>query len=59
MLNADGGPGGVGSLVTVNGLGDNNDGVLSPGETFTKTFLIGLGKKEQFEFFVHVAGNSD
>lgn len=59
VLNADGGPAGEGSLVTANGLGDNNDGVLSPGETFTKTFLIGLGKKEQFEFFVHVAGNSD
>ncbi len=55
LLNADGGPGGVGSILSVppEALGD---GTLQPGETFTLSYEIGLVRRERFNFFVDVYG---
>jgi hypothetical protein len=52
LLNADGGPGGVGARLTPN----VSDGVLSPSESFTVDFLIGLQARERFTFFVNLLG---
>lgn len=53
LLNADGGAGGVGATLTPD-VGD--DGVFSPGESFTAVFEIGLQKKEEFTFLVDLLG---
>ena len=53
LLNADGGAGGVGATLTPD-VGD--DGVFSPGESFTAVFEIGLQKKEKFTFLVDLLG---
>ncbi len=57
VLNAEGRPGGAGSQVPVPkaALGD---GVLSPGESFTQRFEIGLAARAPFSFFVNVLGES-
>ncbi len=49
VLNADGGPGGVGARVSLTD-------VLAPGETVTKSFDIGLNQRAPFSFFVNVLG---
>ena len=56
LLNADHGPGGVGSTVTANVSADQ---VLSPGESFTTDFEIGLATTAPFQFFVNVLGIVD
>ncbi|MCI0437791.1 MAG: PKD domain-containing protein, partial [Chloroflexi bacterium] len=56
LLNADGGLGGVGSRVTIPGESLGSDGLLSPQETFTQGFEIGLAKRGQFDFFVSIFG---
>ena len=53
LLNADGGSGGVVATLTPD-VGE--DGVLSPGESFTADFEIGLQKKEKFTFLVDLFG---
>ena len=53
LLNADGGPGGEGSGITVD-LGE--DGELAVGETVTVDFLIGLAVRRPFDFFVNAHG---
>jgi hypothetical protein len=53
LLNADGGPGGVGAILTPD---VGADGVLSPGESFTTKFDIGLQKKVPFTFLVDLFG---
>jgi hypothetical protein len=53
LLNADGGPGGVGATLTPEITGD----VLAPGAEVTGTFVIGLQqkiKRKQLTFFVNV-----
>ncbi len=57
LLNADGGPGGVGSPLTLDlsGVG-NGDDFLDPGESFTQTFSIGLAVRAPFTFFVDLMG---
>jgi hypothetical protein len=52
LLNADGGAGGVGATLTP----DIGDGVLSPGESMTVDFVIGLQTTAPFRFFVDVRG---
>lgn len=54
LLNADGGPGGFGSYLTA----PLSDGLLSPGESFTLDFIIGLSSRNRFEFFVDVLGGA-
>ena len=54
LLNADGGPGGFGSYLTA----PLSDGLLSPGESFTLDFIIGLSSRNRFEFFVDVLGGT-
>ncbi|MCB0212138.1 MAG: ExeM/NucH family extracellular endonuclease, partial [Anaerolineae bacterium] len=58
LLNADGGPGGVGSTLSVplDTAGEDGDLVLSPGESFTVDFEIGLKKRQGFSFFVDTYG---
>jgi hypothetical protein len=53
LLNADGAPGGVGATLTPD---VGADGVLSPGESVTVTFVIGLQTRRRFSFFVDVLG---
>lgn len=53
LLNADGGPGGVGATLRAD---VNDDQVLSPGESFTTDFEIGLATAAPFQFFVNVRG---
>jgi hypothetical protein len=52
LLNADGGPAGVGATLTPKVEGD----VLAQGAEVTAQFVIGLQKREQFTFFVNVFG---
>ena len=54
LCNADGGPGGAGSTLTVPEVGDLADGKLAPGESFTIDFDIGLAGFNQFIFLVDV-----
>jgi hypothetical protein len=49
VLNTDDGPGGVGHDLTPD---VGADGTLSPGESFTTDFIIGLQSLTQFTFFV-------
>lgn len=55
LLNADNGPGGRGSTLTVSDdiLGD---GELDPGESFRQEFEIGVFSTQPFSFFVDVLG---
>jgi hypothetical protein len=53
LLNADGGPAGVGARVKAD---VGPDELLSPGESFTTEFLIGLQRGRRFRFFVDVWG---
>jgi hypothetical protein len=52
LENADEGPGGEGATLTP----DVVDGVLSPGESVTVTFVIRLMTFDRFRFFVRVRG---
>ena len=54
LLNADGGPGGVGARVTSP---DNGSSPFLPGGTETFEFVIGLQKQEPFSFFVNMLGD--
>jgi hypothetical protein len=57
LQNADGGPGGVGALLTVPQIGeDYDDGLLGPREFVDVAFVICLKELSQFEFFVDVPG---
>ena len=56
LLNAEGGPGGVGAVLSVPNTSLGGDGVLSPGESFTLEFLIGLAVLAPFDFLVNVFG---
>jgi len=53
LLNADGGAAGVGARLTVD---VGHDGVLSPGDSFTTEFVVGLQAREPFTFDVNVLG---
>ena len=53
VINADGGPAGVGAMVTPN---VGPDQILSPGESITVDFVIGLQTLPPFTFFVDVIG---
>jgi parallel beta helix pectate lyase-like protein len=53
LLNADGSPGGVGARLTPN---VGTDHLLSPGESFSVEFVIGLQAKKPFTFFVNLLG---
>ena len=55
LLNADNGPGGRGSIVTVPDEVLGN-GVLDPGESFRQEFEIGVFSTQPFSFFVNVLG---
>ena len=52
LLNADGGPGGVRATLTP----DAGDGTLSPGESVTTEFVIGLSSQARFSFWVYPRG---
>ena len=52
LENADGGPGGVGATLTP----DVGDGILSPGEPMTVTFVIRLLTRQTFWFHVDLRG---
>lgn len=56
LLNADGGPGGVGSTLTIPNADLGSDGKLTPGESFQVSFEIGLAERKQFDFFVDLYG---
>jgi hypothetical protein len=56
LLNADGGPGGVGARLTPNVGADN---VLSPGETLITEFIVGLQRRTSFTFLVTLLGVTD
>jgi hypothetical protein len=53
LKNGDGGPGGVGSVLTP----DVGDGALSPGESVRVTFVIGIPSRERFWFRVNLRGD--
>jgi hypothetical protein len=53
LLNADGGPAGAGARLTPD---VGNDHGLSPGESFTTEFLIGLSRRGSFTFLVDLLG---
>jgi hypothetical protein len=53
LLNADGSPGNLGAMLTPD---VGADGVLSPDESVTVTFVIGLQTRRRFSFFVDVLG---
>jgi hypothetical protein len=52
LLNADDGPGGVRATLTP----DTGDGMLSPGESVTTQFVIGLASQSPFSFWVYARG---
>ena len=56
LQNADGGPGGVGSRLTVPKEGKYTDGKLSPGEFVDVHFIICLTGFEPFQFNVNLSG---
>jgi hypothetical protein len=53
LNNADGGRGGVGAVMTP----QVGDGVLSPGESMTVTFVVGLTSRNPFRFVLNVGAN--
>jgi hypothetical protein len=54
LVNADAGRGGPGATLSP----DVGDGVLSPGESTTVSFIIGLASREAFQFHVSLRGES-
>ena len=56
VLNCDGGPGGVGCIVSIPYIDLGPDGILSPSESFSQFFEIGLDVDEFFSFFVDAYG---
>jgi hypothetical protein len=56
LQNADGGPGGVGAVLTVPQLGGFSDGVLAPGEFVDVPFKICLKRRTSFTFVVDALG---
>ena len=56
LQNADGGPGGKGSQLTVTIEDGYSDGVLGPGESIIVPFTICLKEFSSFRFFVDVLG---
>ena len=56
LLNADGGPAGVGARLSVPGNALGPDATLTPGESFTVEFQIGLAVRAPFDFFVDAFG---
>ncbi len=59
LENADGGPGGVGALLTIPPTGAYADGVLDPGESVDVSFVICLKSRRSFSFFVDVRGDTE
>jgi hypothetical protein len=59
LCNADGGPGGVGSTLTVPLVGGFSDGKLAPGESVDVAFQIGLATRNRFTFLVDALGVVD
>jgi hypothetical protein len=55
LLDADLPPGTVGSRLTGHA---GSDGILSPGESLTASFVIGLQQRKAFTFFVNLLGVS-
>ena len=53
LLNADGSPSGVGAKLTPD---VGADKLLSPGESFTTEFVVGLQNRRRFRFFVDLWG---
>ncbi len=53
LLNADGSPSGVGAKLTAD---VGADKLLSPGESFTTEFVVGLHNRRRFRFFVDLWG---
>ena len=51
LLNADGGPGGEGSILTI-----TDPAALAPGESMTVVFEIGLASRSRFTFLVDAYG---
>ncbi len=56
LQNADGGPGGIGAVMTVPVQNGYSDGVLSKSEFVDIPFIICLKQKTKFSFFVDVLG---
>jgi len=56
LQNADGGPGGVGAVLTVPEMGGFSDGELGPGEFVDVPFVICLKNRNRFTFTVDVLG---
>jgi hypothetical protein len=56
LQNADGGAGGVGARLTVQGEGEYADGALNPGEFVDVHFIICLTANKPFRFVVDVLG---
>jgi len=56
LQNSDGGPAGIGALLTVPQKDGFADGLLSPGEVVDVPFVICLQEVEPFTFFVDVRG---
>jgi hypothetical protein len=54
LQNADGGPGGLGAMLTVPRIGNFSDGLLSPGEFVDVPLSICLKNRRRFSFFVDV-----
>jgi hypothetical protein len=55
LLDADAPPGAVGARLTADA---GSDGILSPGESLTASFIIGLQQRGSFTFFVDLLGLS-
>jgi hypothetical protein len=53
LLNAEAGPAGVGARVIAD---VGPEGILSPGESFTVEFVVGLQTRDAFRFFINVLG---
>lgn len=56
LLNADGGPGGLGSILTVPFSENYSDEILGPAESFQVDFVIGLASRARFRFVVEALG---
>ena len=56
VLNADNGPGGVDSIISVSPQDLGLDGALVPGESFTQVYEIGLTVRTTFDFFIDLFG---
>lgn len=56
VLNADGGPGGLGATISILSAQLGGDGKLSPNESFSAVFEIGLKSKDTSDFTVAAEG---